>query len=61
MVVVATKMDAAQDPARVEALRAAAAARGLPLYAISSVTGQGIDALKFTMAEYALKNASSIP
>jgi GTP-binding protein len=61
MIVVATKMDAAQDPARVEALRAAAAARGLPLYAISSVTGQGIDALKFTMAEYALKNASSIP
>jgi hypothetical protein len=47
-------MDAAQDPARVEALRAATAARGLPLYAISSVTGQGIDALKFAMAEYAL-------
>jgi GTP-binding protein len=54
MIVVATKMDAAQDPARVEALRAATAARGLPLYAISSVTGQGIDALKFAMAEYAL-------
>jgi GTP-binding protein len=60
MIVVATKMDAAQDPARVEALRAAAAARGLPLYAISSVTGQGIDALKFTMADYALKKTNSI-
>jgi GTP-binding protein len=57
MIVLATKMDAAQDPARVEALRAAASARGLPLYPISSVTGQGIDALKFTMAEYALKTA----
>jgi GTP-binding protein len=57
MIVLATKMDAAQDPARVEALRAAASARGLPLYPISSVTGQGIDALKFTMAESALKTA----
>jgi GTP-binding protein len=54
MIVVATKMDAAQDPARVETLRALAAARGLPFHAISAVTGQGIDALKFAMAEYAL-------
>jgi GTP-binding protein len=55
MIVVATKMDAAQDPARVEALSALAASRGLPFHAISAVTGQGIDALKFAMAEYALQ------
>jgi GTP-binding protein len=61
MIVLATKMDAAQDPARVEALRAVAAARSLPLYTISSATGQGIDALKFTMAEYVLKNISNVP
>jgi GTP-binding protein len=61
MIVVATKMDAAQDPARVEALRAAAAARGLPLYAISSATGQGVDALKFAMAGYALNKANDVP
>ena len=61
MIVVATKMDAAQDPARVEALRALAAARGLPFHAISSVTGQGIDALKFAMADYALTNAGDVP
>jgi len=54
-------MDAAQDPARVEALRAAADARGLPLYPISSVTGQGVDALKFTMAGYALNGPNNTP
>ena len=39
MIVVATKMDAAQDPARVESLRQVAAERGLPFFKISSVTG----------------------
>src|SRR5947209_4627926 len=37
MLVVATKMDAAQDPGRVEALRNLARDRGLPFFAISSV------------------------
>jgi GTP-binding protein len=50
MFVVASKMDAAQDPDRVEALRKVAAQRGLPFYAISSTTGQGIDELKYAMA-----------
>ena len=54
MIVVATKMDVAQDPARVEALRAHAAGRGLPCFEISSVTGQGIDALKHAMEERVL-------
>jgi GTP-binding protein len=51
MVVVATKLDAAQDPARLDSLRALAAERGLPFFAISSATGQGIDDLKFGLAE----------
>jgi GTP-binding protein len=54
MLVVASKMDAAQDEARVESLRKLAAERGLPYYQISSVTGQGIEELKFAMAERVL-------
>jgi GTPase len=54
MMVVASKMDAAQDPERVEALRKAATDRGLAFFEISSATGQGIDALKYAMAERVL-------
>jgi len=54
MIVVATKMDAAQDAARVESLRGIAAARGLPFFMISSVTGQGLDELRYAMAERVL-------
>ncbi len=49
MLVVATKMDVAQDPARVERLRQLAAERELPFYTISAVTGQGIEELKRAM------------
>jgi GTP-binding protein len=51
MIVVATKMDAAQDPERVARLRDLAKQRGLAFFEISSVTGQGIDNLKRAMAE----------
>src|SRR4051794_858419 len=54
MIVVATKMDSAQDPDRVESLRRVAAERGLEFFEISSATGQGIDALKFAMADRVL-------
>jgi len=54
MIVVATKMDAAQDPERVARLRQLAEERGLPFFEISSVTGQGIEALKHAMAERVL-------
>jgi len=54
MILVATKMDAAQDPERVARLRELATERGLPCFEISSVTGQGIEALKFAMAERVL-------
>jgi len=55
MFVVASKMDAAQDAARVAALRAVAAGLGLPYYEISSVTGQGIEELKYNMAQILLQ------
>ena len=51
MLLVATKLDAAQDPARIEALRELAESRGLPFFEISSATGQGLDALRYAMAE----------
>ena len=54
MIVIAAKMDVAQDPTRVESLRQLAAARGLPYFEISSATGLGIDGLKYAMAERVL-------
>ncbi|HUI54919.1 MAG TPA: GTPase ObgE [Bryobacteraceae bacterium] len=54
MIVVATKMDVAQDPARVAALRDLATRRGLAFYQISSVSGMGIEQLKSAMAERVL-------
>jgi GTP-binding protein len=54
MLLVATKIDVAQDPARLESLRALAADRGLPFFAISSVTGEGLDQLRYAMAERVL-------
>jgi GTP-binding protein len=54
MIVVATKMDAAQDPERVESLRRTAAQRDMPFFPISSVTGEGLDALRYAMAERVL-------
>jgi GTP-binding protein len=52
MFVVASKVDSAQDPERIASLRAAAKASGLPFYEVSSVTGQGIDGLKYKMAQF---------
>lgn len=54
MLVAASKMDVAQDPEKVTALRALAETRGMPFFEISSVTGQGIEALKFALAERVL-------
>lgn len=53
MLVVANKMDSAQDPDRIAQLEKAANDRGLPLMKISAVTGEGLPELKrkiFTMA-----------
>jgi GTPase len=54
MMVVATKLDAAQDPERAASLEKLARERGLAFFKISSVTGEGIDALKRAMAERVL-------
>jgi GTP-binding protein len=51
MILVASKVDAAQNPERIASLRTLAHQRNLDFFEISSVTGQGIDALKFAMAE----------
>ena len=51
MLLVASKIDVAQDPDRVSALRELAARAGLPFYEISSVTSQGIEQLKYAMAK----------
>jgi GTP-binding protein len=50
MLVVAAKIDAAQDPARIAELQRMAEERGLPFYRISSVTGSGIPELIRAMA-----------
>ena len=57
MLVVASKMDAAQDLERVQKLRRLAERRGLPFFEISSATGLGIEKLKFAMAERVLDGA----
>jgi GTP-binding protein len=54
MLVVATKMDAAQDAERVASLKRLAEERGLPYFEISSVTGSGLDALKYAITERVL-------
>jgi GTP-binding protein len=59
MLVVASKIDAAQDPARVESLRRLAAERQLPYFEISSATGQGLEALKYAIAERVLSANST--
>jgi len=51
MFVVASKIDACQDRERLEAVRRVAEERGLPFFAISAVTGEGLDGLMYAMAE----------
>ncbi len=60
MLLVATKLDIAQDPRRLEALRRLAEERGLPFYAISSVTGEGIEALRRAMASAVLEATGAV-
>jgi GTP-binding protein len=59
MIVLASKMDVAEDPEKVQAIRRLAEGRGLPFYEISSVTGQGIEALKYVLAERVLTTPES--
>jgi GTP-binding protein len=59
MLVVASKMDAAQDPEMVESLKKLAYSRGFPFMELSSVTGLNIDTLKFVLAEAVLPAMAS--
>ena len=45
MIVAANKIDALDEPDRLERLRAHLQSRGLPLYAVSAAAGQGLDEL----------------
>src|SRR6266481_4375360 len=58
MIVIATKLDAAQDPQRIASLERLATQRGLPFFKISSVTGEGIETLKRAMADAVLAPAA---
>jgi GTP-binding protein len=49
-IVVATKVDALDDPERLESLRKQAAADGLPFFEISSVTNKGTKELVAAVA-----------
>jgi GTP-binding protein len=51
VIVVATKLDATTDRERLEKLRAYCQGRGLPCYAISSASGEGIPQLVLAMAD----------
>lgn len=54
MLLAASKIDVMQETGKLAELRELAAARELPFFEISSVTGQGIEALKFALAERVL-------
>jgi GTP-binding protein len=51
MIEVASKIDACQEPARIEAIRAKAESANMEFLAISSVTGAGIEDLRFLLRD----------
>jgi GTPase len=59
MIMVASKIDAA-NPEKLKKLKQWAARRKLKLYPISSVTGEGIEKLKFAMAEEVEKTRKAL-
>lgn len=50
MILVANKIDACQDPSRIEAVRAKARERNSPFYTISAVVGTGVEELRYGIA-----------
>ena len=50
MIVVASKIDACQEPSRIQRVQRQAEKHQMPFYAISSATGAGLDALRFAIA-----------
>lgn len=61
MIVVATKIDICQQPERITAVENKARQHGYPFFAISSVTGLGVDTLRFAMAEQVFSSEASAP
>lgn len=59
MFLVASKIDVAQDTERIDQLRELSATADLPFFEISSVTGQGVDALKYAMAQAVLESTQA--
>ncbi len=57
---VATKIDAA-NPAKLKKLKAMATRRKLPFFAISAVTGEGVDKLKYAIAERVAEHRRANP
>lgn len=55
MIVVASKIDACQEPARIEAIREKARSARMPFFEISSVTGAGIEELRFALRDVLFK------
>jgi GTPase len=51
MIVAATKIDICQDRGRIDAVSEKARMHGCPFFEISSVTGAGIEALRYAMGE----------
>jgi GTPase len=52
MFVVASKVDVAQNRARVSGLRKMAVQKDLPFFEVSSVSGEGIEELKYKIAQF---------
>jgi GTP-binding protein len=61
MFVVATKLDVLEDRRRLESLRRKAKRRGLPFFAISAVTGQGVKELLGAVAAAVLAPTETAP
>jgi GTPase len=57
MFVVASKIDACQDQSRLQAVKDKAAEIGAPFFAISAVTGAGIEQLRFALADEVFRQA----
>ena len=55
MILAASKMDAIADPEIIDTLKKIASDRGMRFFAISSVTGKGINELKYAMAATVLE------
>ena len=60
MIVVATKIDSCQDKSRLNMVKEKAAQHGFPFYAISSVTGKGLEELRYAMGACLFPGAESL-